>query len=163
MNILYDTAGETYTIMRIRAKAGESLQYEMRPEFGSVPDSLVVYHSGKLHRFCPDGQPCNPQGAALPTDPFNKIGTYNFIVSGEAVWDCISPMAAFPHRVVAEGLTDSGTVGGDVYVSAGEWELGDRVLIAPVLIRGVPESTSANRLSETGVLLHHIRTEPLEA
>lgn len=163
MNILYDASGDTYTILRVSAPVGHALSYEMRPEFNGAPDSIVHYHSGRLHRFCPDAIQCNPHGAGLPIDPLTKPGTYNFIVAEEAEWDCISPMAAHPHRVVAETLLESGQIGGDVYLSSGEWAIGGQVYQAPLLLIDLPEFTAANVLSGDPVLFHHIHTVPLEA
>lgn len=163
MQIIYDTAGETYTILRIVAPVGTAFSYTMREEFDGTPDSIVHYHAGRLHRFCPDAMPCNPQGAGLPADPFSKIGTYHFIVSEPAEWDCISPMAAFPVRVVAEQLVASGPVGGDVYLSAGRWSIEGVEHDAPLLLTGIVEGEAAILASDDGLLFHHIHTVPLEA
>lgn len=158
--IIFDSAGETYTIIKTRQFPGTVFRFEMLPEFNNDPDSFVHYHSGKLYRFCPDGTPCGDQGKDLPIDPFTKIGLYTFIVYEESEWDCISPKGAFPHRVQLETLEESGAVGGDIYISAGTWEVGQVEYTGPVLIQGL-EDTQATLVSSEGVLFHHITTTPL--
>ena len=158
MNIIYDSAGEQFTVMRVSATPGDALSYEMRAEFNGVPDSFVYYHSGKLHRFCPDGQACPQQGAGLQADPFTKVGTYRFIVAEAAEWDCISPKGAFPVRVRVEPMIESGAVSGDTYVSTGTWLVNGEQVTGPALIN--VETTHAELVSGAGLILH-IGTHPL--
>lgn len=160
MKLMFDDAGDRYTVLRVRAPVSTAFSYEMRPEFNGEPHAFVYYHAGRLHRFCPGGQPCNAQGAGAQADPFDKVGTYNFIVFEDAEWDCVAPKAAFPERVRLDVATVTGYVEGDVFLSAGAWRIDGSVQIAPLLIRDLPAGSTAEALSAHCVLFSNIRTEP---